>query len=44
MFSSDNSAQFGWRYPETVAFYAEVDDHCIMNAIGCMPWHADAEH
>ncbi|MBB3261257.1 hypothetical protein F4827_006315 [Paraburkholderia bannensis] len=44
VFSSDGSAQFGWQNPETGAFYAEVDGQCIINAIGCVPWHADTVH
>ncbi|HEV3429883.1 MAG TPA: hypothetical protein VG320_18555 [Paraburkholderia sp.] len=44
VFSADGTTQFGWQNPETGAFYAEEDGHCIMNAIGSVPWQAGAKH
>jgi hypothetical protein len=44
VFSVDGSAQFGWQNPETGAYYAEDDGHCIVDAIGGVPWHADSMH
>ena len=44
VFSVDGKAQFGWRNPETGAFYAEGDGHCIVDAIGGIPWHAESMH
>ncbi|MFP3708505.1 hypothetical protein SB783_31285 [Paraburkholderia sp. SIMBA_009] len=42
--STDGRAQFGWQDPETGDYYAEEDGRCIMNAIGCVAWHADVVH
>jgi hypothetical protein len=44
VFSTDGTVQFGWQNPETGAFYAEDNGHCIMNAIGPVPWQADIPH
>ncbi|HKR42216.1 MAG TPA: hypothetical protein VJU59_21505 [Paraburkholderia sp.] len=44
IFSADGKAQFGWQNPETGAYYAEDDGHCIVDAIGGVPWHADTMH
>jgi len=44
IFSADGNAQFGWQNPETGAYYAEDDGHCIVDAIGGVPWHADTMH
>ncbi|MEK6291461.1 MAG: hypothetical protein V4793_08745 [Paraburkholderia tropica] len=42
--STDGRAQFGWQDPETGDYFAEEDGRCIMNAIGSVPWCADAIH
>ena len=44
VFSADGSAQFGWQHPETGAYYAEDDGHCIIDAVGGVPWHAGSMH
>jgi hypothetical protein len=44
VFSADGTAQFGWRNPETGAFYAEEDGHCIVDAVAGVPWHAVSMH
>lgn len=44
VFSADGSAQFGWQHPETGAYYAEQDGHCITDAVASIPWCAGAIH
>jgi hypothetical protein len=40
VFSADGTAQFGWQNPETGAFYAEDDGHCIVDAVAGVAWSA----
>ena len=44
VFSADGTAQFGWQSPETGAFYAEDDGHCIVDTMAGVPWHAGSMH
>jgi hypothetical protein len=44
IFGSDGRAQFGWRNPETGAYYAEIDGSIIANAVGAVSWHAGRVH
>jgi hypothetical protein len=44
VFSVDGKAQFGWQNPETGAFYAEDDGHCIVDAVAGVPWLAGSMH
>ncbi|TDN59086.1 hypothetical protein [Paraburkholderia sp. BL10I2N1] len=44
VFSSDGSAQFGWRNPETGEFCAEADGSFIANVVGAIEWQADRVH
>ena len=44
VFSADGRAQFGWQHPETGAYYAEEDGHCIVDAIAGVTWCAGSIH
>jgi hypothetical protein len=44
VFSADGSAQFGWRNPETGAFFAEADGHVIADAVAAVEWLAVNQH
>jgi len=44
VFSADGRAQFGWQHPETGAYYAEEDGHCIVDAVAGAAWCAGSIH
>jgi hypothetical protein len=44
IFGSDGRVQFGWKNPETGAYYAEIDGTIIADAIGAVSWHARRVH
>lgn len=44
VFGADGSAQFGWQHPETGAYYAEEDGHCIVDAVAGVAWCASSVH